>query len=108
MTVMNTAIQAALDAKHKLDSKKNKPVFDAENDALALAPFIEEAVIVKEKIALYQGSLNDIKTRAKDELGIKPAQFNKILGLHFKRNRDEIEEQNEEIIKIYDNAFPNA
>lgn len=89
-------------------TKTNKPSFDAARDAAALAPFIEEAVVAKDKIALFQGSLKDIKTRAKDELGIKPAQFNKVLALRFKRNRDEVEEANEEIIEIYDNAFPNT
>lgn len=83
---------------------KNK-VFNPCMDGPLLAPFIEEAVIAKEKISLYQGSLKDIKDRAKDELGIKPKLFNKILAIHFKRNRDEVEEENEELMEIYDNAF---
>lgn len=85
---------------------KNKKEFDINTDAAALAPFIDEALIVKDKIELYKGSLKDIKERAKDELGIKPKLFNQILNMRFKRNRDLVEEENEELIELYDSIYP--
>jgi hypothetical protein len=85
--------------------KLKKPEFNPATDGADLQKFIDEGMIAKEQIELLNGSLADIRTAAKENLGIKPALFNKILNMHFKRNRDEVENDNEELLEIYDQTF---
>lgn len=86
--------------------KKPKLEFNPETDGEALESYMEEALISKEKITAEQEHLGDIKTAAKEALGIKPAVFNKLLTMRFKRNRDEVETENDELIDLYDKVFP--
>lgn len=89
------------------DSKKaEKKTYDPIQDAKDLVPYIEEALVVREKIDLLREQLKDIKTAAKDALGIKPKPFNQVLSIRHARNRHVVEEQNQEILDIYDSAFP--
>lgn len=83
-----------------------KKVFDMATDAKELVPYIEEAILVKEKMEILRSEMKDIKSAAKDALGIKPKQFNQVLNMRFNRNRSEVESQNEEILELYDAAFP--
>lgn len=79
--------------------------FDPQRDGQKLAGMIEEALVAKSNVELYNGAIKDIRNRAKEELGLKPAQFTKLLNIHFKRNRDEVENENEELMDLYDKAF---
>lgn len=89
------------------DSKKaEKKVYDPIQDAKDLVPYIEEAIVVREKMDLLRQQLKDIKAAAKDALGIKPKPFNQVLNIRHARNRHVVEEQNQEILEIYDSAFP--
>lgn len=85
--------------------KPSKRKFDPNHDAEKLKDFIEEAMVAKEKMELFKGSIGDIRTHAKEELGITPKMFNQILNLRYKQNRDEVEDQNDELINTYDNLF---
>lgn len=86
--------------------KLSKPEFDPVHDAEALEAYIKEALIVKETISQEQEKLKDIKNAAKEALGIKPKQFNQLLNMRFKRNRDEVETESEELLELYDKVFP--
>ncbi|MGL5307930.1 MAG: hypothetical protein ACRC9Y_17660 [Aeromonas veronii] len=103
MTEQSIAIAAVAQTR---DSKKEKRVYDPIQDAKDLVPYVNEALVIREKMDILRGQMKDIKTAAKDALGIKPKQFNQVLNIRHARNRQVVEEQNEEILEIYDNAFP--
>lgn len=85
--------------------KKNTREFNIHTDAEALKALLSEASDVKTEIEASNDTLKDIRTRAKDEIGLKPRKFNKLLGMYHKRNREEIEAESEELIDIYDKTF---
>lgn len=85
--------------------KPSKRKYDPNHDSEALKGLVEEAMDAKGKMELFKGSIADIRTRAKDELGVTPSMFNKLLNLRFKQNRDEVEDQNDELIDTYDNLY---
>lgn len=95
--------QSVVDRGMKL--KKEKRTFNPDEDGLDLEKMIGEAMIAKEQMELLKGSIADIRTRAKDELGVEPKMFNQLLTMHFKRNRDEVENNNEELLETYDQTF---
>lgn len=102
MTQFNDVVNGFLDDT----VQKSKREFNPSVDGPELVPFLDEAMIALADVNLAKGKLNDIKQAAKEKLGIKPGVFGKILMMRDKRNRDEVEEQNEEILEIYDTVFP--
>lgn len=102
MTEFNDVVNGFLDDT----VQKSKREFNPSVDGPELVPFLDEAMVALSEVNLAKGKLNDIKQAAKEKLGIKPGVFSKILMMRDKRNRDEVEEQNEEILEIYDTVFP--
>lgn len=55
-------------------------------DSRMLKGFIDEAIISKTKIQLENSALADIRTEAKDKLGIPPGTFNHLVNTKFKES----------------------
>lgn len=83
-------------------TKKERVEFNPETSGEDLKKMLEEAVQIKSKIQLYADSIKDIRNRAKDELGLKPKQFNALLRLMFNQSKDEFEAETEELIDLYE------
>lgn len=103
MTEQSIAIAAVAQTR---DSKKEKRVYDPIQDAKDLVPYVKEALVIREKMDALRSQMKDIKASAKEALGIKPKQFTQVCNIRHALNRQVVEEQNEEILEIYDNAFP--
>ncbi|QHJ78853.1 MAG: hypothetical protein [Caudoviricetes sp.] len=86
--------------------KKEKPVFNPDVDGDTLRDMIKEASNVKTMMEAENDKLKDIKTRAKDELGVETSIFNTLLRIHHKQERDQFENQSEEVVDVYDRIFP--
>ena len=102
MTEQSIAIAAVAQTR----DSKGKKVYDPIQDAKDLVPFVKEALEVRAKMDILREQMKDIKKAAKESLGIKPKQFNQVCNIRHACNRQVVEEQNEEILEIYDNAFP--
>lgn len=83
-------------------TKKEKVEFNASLHGEELKQMLEEAVEVKSKMQLYAESIKDIRTRAKEELGLEPKKFNALLKLMFNQSKDEFAAEADELIDLYD------
>lgn len=83
-------------------TKKEKVEFNASLHGEELKQMLEEAVEVKTKMQLYVESIKDIRTRAKEELGLEPKKFNALLKLMFNQSKDEFAAEADELIDLYD------
>ncbi|ALY07093.1 double-stranded DNA binding protein [Vibrio phage vB_VmeM-32] len=81
---------------------QNKPQFNVSIDSKTILGFLEEGSLVLTMIEAERDKLKDIKKTAKEKLGLSPKQFGKLLQIHHKRNRDEVEAETDELIEIYD------
>lgn len=63
---------------------------------------IKEASNITTEIELKQGSVKDIKARAKTEFGIDGKLFGKLFKLYHNQAREQFEEENTEVLEIYD------
>lgn len=63
---------------------------------------VVESSNLKTKMELDQGSLKDMKARAKTEFGVSGKDFGTLLNLYHNQARDEFEENKNEIINVYD------
>ncbi|ADJ55351.1 transcriptional regulator [Escherichia phage RB16] len=70
--------------------------------AKAIKDMIKEASNVKTQIEIHQGTLKDIKSKAKTDYGIDGKTFSKLFNLYHNQARTEFEEQNNELIELYD------
>lgn len=86
-------------------AKKEAVEFDEAVHGEALAALVKEASDNKLKISGFNELIKDIRTRAKDELGVDGKMFNRLLGLYHKDNRDVFEAENEEVVECYDAIF---
>lgn len=86
--------------------KKEAVEFDEAVHGADLKKLLVEAADHKLKISGFQVLIADIRTRAKDELGVDGKMFNRLLTLYFKSTRDEFEAETEEAIELYDSVFP--
>lgn len=83
-------------------TKKEKVEFNVSLHGEDLKKMLEEAVEVKTKMQLYAESIKDIRTRAKEELGLEPKKFNALLKLMFNQSKDEFAAEADELIDLYD------
>lgn len=70
--------------------------------AKAVKALIKDASNIKTQIELQQGSLKDIKSRAKTDYGLDGKTFNKLFTLYHQQAREEFENQNNELVELYD------
>lgn len=70
--------------------------------AKAVKDLIKEASNVKTQVEIHQGTLKDIKSKAKTDYGIDGKTFNKLFTLYHNQARNEFEEQNNELVQLYD------
>ncbi|QAX98563.1 dsDNA binding protein [Aeromonas phage AsFcp_4] len=86
---------------------KKAPVeFNVNAHSERLAELISEAEGHMTQIASYQEMIKEIKAVAKSELGVEGKEFSKMAKIYFKRERDQVEAENEDILEKYDAAFP--
>lgn len=81
---------------------QNKPEFNVSIDSKTILGFLDEGSLVMTMIEAERDKLKDIKKTAKDKLGLTGKQFGRLLQIHHKRNRDEVEAETDEIIDLYD------
>ena len=86
-------------------SNKEKIEFDSATHGDDLKKLIEEASDNLLTIESYQTLIKDIRDRAKDELGVDSKLFNKILKLRHKEIREQFENENDEVLSLYDELF---
>lgn len=70
--------------------------------AKAVKALIKDASNIKTQIELQQGSLKDIKSKAKTDYGLDGKTFNKLFTLYHQQAREEFENQNNELVELYD------
>jgi hypothetical protein len=74
-------------------------------DARTLKGFIDEAIIIKTKIQLENSGLADIRTEAKDKLGIPPGMLNHLVNTKFKESlvaeRNKLETTDTALVSLY-------
>lgn len=63
---------------------------------------VVESSNAKTELELKQGSLKDMKARAKTEFGVSGKEFTTLLNLYHNQARDEFEESKNEILNVYD------
>lgn len=63
---------------------------------------IKEASNVRTEIDIKQGSFKDIKTKAKTDYGIDGKTFGKLFKLYHEQARDQFEEENNDLVRLYD------
>lgn len=86
-------------------AKKEAVEFNQDVHGEELAKLIKEASDNKLKISGYNELIKDIRTRAKEELGVDGKMFNRLLALYHKDARDQFEAENEEVVELYDTVF---
>ncbi|ADM79952.1 DsbA [Aeromonas phage phiAS5] len=87
--------------------KKAKVEFNVNVHAESLAALIDEAEGHLTQIASFQEMIKEIKTRAKEEMGVEGKDFGKLLKIRHKRERDQAEAEAEGIFELYDATFPS-
>lgn len=85
--------------------KKVKIEFNPAEHGGTLAQLVKAASDVKLKIEAYNDEIKDLKTRAKDELGVDSKMFNIQLGLYHKGTRERFEDEKNEAVELYDSLF---
>jgi uncharacterized protein (UPF0335 family) len=77
----------------------------SDDDRKKLRGFIDECVLVKQKIKMEQETLKDIRSEAKDNLGIPPKIFNKLVKVAFNDSFQTEKQEYEEFEAIVDLLF---
>ena len=63
---------------------------------------IKEASNVKTQVEIFNGTFKDIKSKAKNDFGIDGKTFGKLFKLYHEQARTAFEEENNELIELYD------
>ena len=84
---------------------KTKPEFNVNADKATLKNLLSDASDVKTMMEGQRDTLKSLRDEAKDKLGLEPKVFNKLLTMHHKRNRAEVEAETDELVEIYDKTF---
>lgn len=89
-----------------MKEKKVKVEFDEAVHGEDLGKLIKDASNQKVIIEGYNGTINELKQKAKEELGVDGKLWNKVFNLYHKRTRERFESENTEVIDLYDSIFP--
>lgn len=63
---------------------------------------IKEDLNVKTQVEIFNGTFKDIKSKAKTDFGIDGKTFGKLFKLYHEQARTAFEEENNELIELYD------
>ncbi|QQG32255.1 double-stranded DNA binding protein [Citrobacter phage CkP1] len=85
--------------------EKVKVEFDEAVHGEELRKKIKEASDHKLKISGYQVLIADLRTAAKEDLGVESKTFNQLLALYHKDTRDQFEEEKDKVVELYDSVF---
>lgn len=80
----------------------------SEADRTKLKGFIDEAVLCKQRIKMENESIKDIRDEARDNLGIPPKIFNRLIKAAFKDAFAEERQDFEEFESIVELLYPEA
>lgn len=86
-------------------AKKEQIEFNEAVHGARLRELIGQASGLKFQVESANDAIKDLRNVAKDELGLTPKMFNKVLSIHHKGERDKVEAENEEVIGVYDAVF---
>ena len=86
-------------------TEKLKVEFDEAVHGNTLRELVEEASDELLLIEAKRDIITDIKSRAKSELGVDTKLFNSLLRLHHKKIRETFQNENDEVIEVYDAVF---
>lgn len=84
---------------------KQQVEFDAKIHGAQLNEFIKQCSDHKAIIEGANSAISEIRKRAVDELGLKGKEFNEMLRIYHKDQREEVETANEELLEKYDAVF---
>ena len=85
--------------------KKEKIEFNEAVHGARLKELITQASGLRFQVESANDAIKDLRTLAKDELGLTPKQFNAVLRIHHKGERNKVEAENDEILGVYDAVF---
>lgn len=86
---------------------KEKPVFNIHSSKQNIMELVRECSERMVKIELEREAIKAAKDTAKD-LGMESADFNLIVSMYHKKNRDEVEEKNTRAVDMFDAMFSNG
>lgn len=88
-------------------SKKVKVEFCPDTHGEELAKLVKSASDAKLKAEGYMGEVAELRTKAKDELGVTTKNFNQLFALYHKGTRERFEDEKTEVVELYDAVFDN-
>lgn len=83
---------------------KEKPIFNIHSSKKQLEQLIKTCYEHHTKIDIEREGIKAAKTTAK-EMGVDPKKFVTILNMYIKQNRDEVEQEKDEAIDLFDELF---
>lgn len=85
--------------------KKQAVEFNASIHGEMLNHLIRQASDHKAIAESATEAIGELKRQAKDELGVDSKMFGNLFKMYHKDQREEFEDQNEEVIAVYDSVF---
>lgn len=86
-------------------AKKEQVEFNEAVHGQRLRELISQSSGLKFQVESANDAIKDLRNLAKDELGLAPKMFNKILSIHHKGERAKVESENDEVLGVYDAVF---
>ncbi|ADQ53061.1 DsbA dsDNA-binding protein [Aeromonas phage 65] len=87
--------------------KKEKPVFNINSSKQNLLELVRECSERMMKIEIEREAIKAAKDAAK-ELGVEIKDFNVTVSMYHKKNRDEVEENNNRAVELFDKLFSDG
>lgn len=91
----------------KKEEKKVKVEFCPDTHGERLAELIKSASDTKLKIEGYTDEIKELRTTAKDEIGVDTKMFNQLFAIYHKGTRERFEDEKTEVVDMYDTVFNN-
>ncbi|ASU00138.1 dsDNA-binding protein [Aeromonas phage AS-zj] len=86
---------------------KEKPIFNIHSSKQELIQLVKTCYEHHTKISIEKEGIKAAKDAAK-AMGVDGKRFNKVLKMYLDQNRDEVEQENEEAIDLFDTLFVNG
>ncbi|QAY01255.1 dsDNA-binding protein [Aeromonas phage Aswh_1] len=88
-------------------AKKEKPVFNIHSSKKELAQLVKTCYEHMKKIEMEREGIKSAKDAAK-AMGVETWKFNDVLKMYVNQNRDEVEQEKEETLDLFDELFSNG
>lgn len=88
-------------------TKQAKVEFNESVHGEDLAKFIKEASDQKTMMESYAEKINEIKSEAKEKLGVDGKQWSQVFAMYHKKTRERFEAEKDEAVELYDSIFPS-